>query len=1087
MTKKTKQTTKTIENRLTQNEPHNYEHINWLIPSDLEDHYLLNCTTICVDIESQTATDDERWKGHMFGTSYVADITLVAIHADGYPTCVIDFLEGETPVDNGDTYGCEGTSMTLTEQYELRKEFIRRILTRPGITIVGHNIVFDLRSLGGHFGFNLLMENHAKVWDTMTMGNVLLLSVVGEQTKLDFAAMRFNLIGDDEAKAFYNRMKDVRFELHTVLDTNLMRYGAMDTQVTYRYYLLQLAIIAAAPMKDVEPFSVWDEEGKWAIQNEIVTGRPNRFISSKGWPNLPTLIEEEQGKLWISACMAIQGMKLDIDYVTKQHQYYTEAYADSLERIMDMMMHDPSHSEIDNWTLPFVLFHYYPKNVDTTEWVYGKLFFEQSPPDFEVDPLAYEVSDDAMEKVAPWLPQMPKRKLIAPQISAAVGDLDDVQIEELHLATIKQDKKEKEAEEGIRLVSYFAAWIYDHTPQFQKDADGGWKSCLKAAWYSRFLTERKIIPPAKLVNRVGFKLYYTFVLQNMTPPTNEELQHDSYLLTPQLKDRMDAGKDEDLDFDWRSEAMRTGTFSMSDDAFEYYFGEIEEETEHLDALRQITQNMAKVTRINEFLRHAGRDGKIHSVVAPKAQTGRATHVTPNVGNLPMEECKGYLVTDDPSEWVQWSIDLSNAENFFSGLTFGDNAQIEACVTGDYHYAMLLIYKYTNPDGSYTDEYKDMLREISTGSELGKQYIKRLKHERKWYKKVTFSVNYGAGAPKVARTMHISYAEAKELISRKESRFAATTSGKIDLSNKMNQMYQKGYAPPFCVLWTGRRIPIDVYMSGNRAKVKAFTATNYTQQGGVGEVVYRAMIRAQEEALKRGLSLRIVNQVHDEIVCQSKISEFWEGGEIVIRHLQTQIPQEYLNRTIPACRMLAVLGPENKDKWGYDTRVEYPIDQTKFINFWGIHDMPEGETEAPVWQGNLDEGYSVEQEIIDRTIASAHVSEDASAPEIEKLPVWAQFSRLSNTLLTEAHRLEDLRTPVTVTVNEKQLGPFLLPERMAILTTMAQRGHVVGNDYQEIWGELGGLVDVARDYVKWYAKHSPVPTPKEKKAQQEGEY
>ena len=298
--------------------------------------------------------------------------------------------------------------------------------------------------------------------------------------------------------------------------------------------------------------------------------------------------------------------------------------------------------------------------------------------------------------------------------------------------------------------------------------------------------------------------------------------------------------------------------------------------------------------------------------------------------------------------------------------------------------------------------------------------------------------------------------------------------------KVQAMWEKGFAVPFINLWTGRRIPIEVLIGNDgRPRPAAYKGINYAQQGGVAEVVFRGMILAQEECIDRGLSLRIVGQVHDEVVGQCLIEEFWECVMPIIKHMQEAIPEQYLNRTVPAIRMLSAIGPENAEKWGYDNRREYPIDKTKFANYWGIHPMPEGETEAPTWIGDMNAGYTIEGEIIQRSVQSAQQASEQSI-EIEKLPTWSQFNRIYNDLFTTMRKLEDLRIPTNVRVNDKELGPFLLPERMAIMSTMAQRGHIVGTEYNEVWDELGGLLDTLRVYTKWFHQYSPVQTPVERK-------
>ena len=63
-----------------------------VITSLKDAQFLLNCSVISVDIETQTTAPHEGW-GSKFGFSYCAPVTWIALHAEGYPVVVFDLQD----------------------------------------------------------------------------------------------------------------------------------------------------------------------------------------------------------------------------------------------------------------------------------------------------------------------------------------------------------------------------------------------------------------------------------------------------------------------------------------------------------------------------------------------------------------------------------------------------------------------------------------------------------------------------------------------------------------------------------------------------------------------------------------------------------------------------------------------------------------------------------------------------------------------------------------------------------------------------------------------------------------------------------
>jgi DNA polymerase family A len=1027
-----------------------YEILMEIDQDTLDHHYLMNASAIAFDIETQTESALKKEFKNKYGVSYVADILIVSFNiGSGFPTTIVPFFEGED----------------ADPAYEMRKEFVRRVLRpRSDLTLIGHNVIFDLRALGGHFGFNYLVAGNKrpKVWDTMVMSMLLMMSQGGADTALGSLVRSYKLLPSIEDEMFYLSMKDARVDTLGQEADRLMRYVAIDSEVTYRLYALQREVIRSIPEVTAEATIEFADDGTWEVASPPVTDRPNRYISTKNWKALPTLVEWEQRKLWVAACISIKGMLVDRPYLNEERNRLVMGFMQSLESFREIMDNDLTFGQETLELLPYAVWLdsrkvKTGKAPDPKRWYYAIQWRERW---FEAK---YGEAKEGEVYPAPLAEHFMYPEMV--RIAEARG---------IRTPQVFTDVPWGEGGTGR---FYLEDWLYwrltgETDDPVDKDSMNYWKASLAAAWYRRYL---KLTKPQEIITLLGmesFQMWYVFVHQKKDPPTSEELVKNSFLGTPKLKNAIEL-HDEPLN--WQREAMTEGWLSLSEDALTWYFGL--DDDMPIDPLMLVNHNQAQISRIDEFLRHSERDGRVHSVIAPKAITSRGTHTSPNVGNLPMERVRGFFIPDPGM--VQFSIDLSNAENWNLGLSSGDNALVQACVSGDFHWVMMEIYKFTQPNGEFTGEYKEMLAEMATGSEKGKQIHATLKKLRKFLKRVTFGSAYGAGAYKVSQMLNIPIAEAEAMLAAKDRRFSVATAWTKRLIEGVDRLYRQGYNPPFVLLWTGRRIPIPAYPKGDGTiRVEGYKGINYVQQGGVAEIVWRSMVLAQEEFLDRGMSGILVNQVHDEIVGQCKPEEFWDVCAVIIKHLAEAVPQQYLNRTIPACRFLSAIGPENADKWGYQHGVEYPIDKTKFLNRWGLHDMPEGETEAPTWVGDLDAGYTVQGEIESRLVETM-LNEDNSL-RVDTGDTWKALGILDDAMTTAFQKWADFRMPIAVEIGDRQIGPLLFPERMAVYSVMAQRGYDVKKEYWAAWEAIGGTVDVLRAFLKWWIENSPVPTPEEAK-------
>ena len=243
--------------------------------------YLLKASEISVDVE--TDTDDSH---HDFGTkvglSYIADITWLSLW-DGDP---------KHPVV---------TFKMLQDDHEEKAAFVREVLSRPGITIIAHNAVFDLRSLGGHYGFTIPLETD--VWDTQSIALLLLMSNNARSGfALEVFEEKLGLLTPDDL-AFSKVMKPMRDKLHLLPDDDLKRYVSLDTISGYRLYKFQQRLIELTDETELQP--------RYTGDFELVTVKGRDFLASKHYAHLKLLVHKELRISRWCANVAIRGVRID--------------------------------------------------------------------------------------------------------------------------------------------------------------------------------------------------------------------------------------------------------------------------------------------------------------------------------------------------------------------------------------------------------------------------------------------------------------------------------------------------------------------------------------------------------------------------------------------------------------------------------------------------------------------------------------------------------------------------------------------------------------------------------------------------------
>lgn len=335
---------------------------------------------------------------------------------------------------------------------------------------------------------------------------------------------------------------------------------------------------------------------------------------------------------------------------------------------------------------------------------------------------------------------------------------------------------------------------------------------------------------------------------------------------------------------------------------------LEQFPEHADKLRDLALYInadRMLATFQNLLDHAAVDERIHSLVAINTQAGRRSASHPQVQNWkmaavhddPVGDMCGVAVGDDGFTLVE--IDLSNAENWIAAMLSGDDNLAAACAAEDFHSAMAAQY-------------------------FGQQWVQADKDERKRLrrmgKSVTFGTAYGMGPKKLALSLHITDSEARAILDTKDRVFAAVAATKQLAEDKASS---SGYIN----LWTGRKVPVNPNQT--------YTAWNYLNQGGVAEMVKRAIALISETYRECGMQSRVALDMHDAIILEVKHEEWDTALAIASDIMQTVIPDELNQRTSPPIQWIARPNPEeNRKKWG------------KFQYHPGLDDQPEAPAPEP---------------------------------------------------------------------------------------------------------------------------------------------
>ena len=251
--------------------------------------------------------------------------------------------------------------------------------------------------------------------------------------------------------------------------------------------------------------------------------------------------------------------------------------------------------------------------------------------------------------------------------------------------------------------------------------------------------------------------------------------------------------------------------------------------------------------------------RIHtSYSMSSTSTGRLSSSDPNLQNIPIKNEEGKMIR---SAFI--------AEEGYS-LISADYSQIE-----------LRIIAHISDDNNLKKAFKNDIDIHSlTASEVFGVPIKDMSQDiRRKAKAINFGIIYGISPFGLSNQLDISRSEASDYIRSYFEKFPS-------IRDYMESTKEFAKNNGFVKTLFGRKCIIDD--SGNRGPGgKAFmerAAINAPIQGTAADIIKRAMIKIPKNLKKENLETKMIMQVHDELIFETKDSEIEKTMSIVIKEM-----------------------------------------------------------------------------------------------------------------------------------------------------------------------------------------------------------
>lgn len=260
-----------------------------------------------------------------------------------------------------------------------------------------------------------------------------------------------------------------------------------------------------------------------------------------------------------------------------------------------------------------------------------------------------------------------------------------------------------------------------------------------------------------------------------------------------------------------------------------------------------------------------KTGRVHtSFNQTIAVTGRLSSSNPNLQNIPIRAEIGRSIRKafipGSKDWLIMSADYSQIELRIMAHVSGDEGLTEAFRNGEDIHA-------TTAAKVFGVKPKDVTRDM-----------------RRKAKEVNFGIMYGIGPYGLATRLDISQTEAKEIITTYFERFPKVNQYIFETIAKAKH---DGYVS---TLLGRRRYLPDINSRNQNVRSNAERqAINMPIQGTAADMIKRAMIKIHSRLKDEEIGVKMLLQVHDELVFEIAKSEEKRAKKLVTEEMKSALP------------------------------------------------------------------------------------------------------------------------------------------------------------------------------------------------------
>jgi len=246
-----------------------------------------------------------------------------------------------------------------------------------------------------------------------------------------------------------------------------------------------------------------------------------------------------------------------------------------------------------------------------------------------------------------------------------------------------------------------------------------------------------------------------------------------------------------------------------------------------------------------------------------ASTGRLSSSDPNLQNIPVRSAEGRRIRQAfiaPAGFSILAADYSQIELRIMAHLSGDEGLLKAFAAGeDIHCA------------TAAEVFGVPLNEVDN-------------EQRRSAKAINFGLIYGMSAFGLARQLGITRGDAQKYVDLYFERYPGV---KKFMDDTREQAHEQGYVETVF----GRRLylPDINHRNGQRRQYAERTAINAPMQGTAADIIKRAMITVDGWIESAGLDIKLIMQVHDELVFEVRDEQI-EVATIEINRLMTEVAE-----------------------------------------------------------------------------------------------------------------------------------------------------------------------------------------------------